>query len=238
MFTYNPWLGCHKISPGCLNCYVFAYKDSKIDSNNIILNKNFEILVKKDRRGHYIITGGQDVIVCQKSDFLLEEADLYRPRLYEMIKERKDLHFILLTKRIERATKTLPDDWGNGYANVTFTVSCENQATFDERVPHLLALKACSKSLMLAPLLDEIDITKLVKKQTDIDYINCGGENFTGARPIYFNHIKKLSLDSLKLGIPFYFFDTGAFLVKDNKKYFIPLNKRYSQAFLANLSHN
>ena len=86
MFTYNPWLGCHKISPGCLNCYVFAYKDSKIDSNNIILNKNFEILVKKDRRGHYIITGGQDVIVCQKSDFLLEEADLYRPRLYEMIK--------------------------------------------------------------------------------------------------------------------------------------------------------
>lgn len=237
MFTYNPWLGCHKISSGCINCYVFSFDNANHDSNKIFLNKNFDILVKKDRKGHYIIKGGQDVIVCQKSDFLLEEADLWRYDLYKMIKERKDLHFILLTKRIERAESTLPADWDNGYPNVTFTVSCEDQDSFDKRIPYLLDLKACSKSIMLAPLLGEIDITKLIKDNKEIEYINCGGENYSGARPICYEHIKKVSEDTLKLGIPFYFFDTGAYLIKDNKKYFIPIDKRYTQAFLANLSH-
>ena len=238
MFTFNPWLGCHKISSGCQNCYVFSFDKEKHYSNNIIIIKNFDILIRKNKQGHYLISGGQDVIICQKSDFFLEEADNYRLKLFKMIKERKDIHFILLTKRIERAINCLPNDWGDGYKNVTITVSCEDQMTFDKRIPHLLKLKAFSKTIMLAPLLDEVDITKLIKSKDDIEYINCGGENYKGARPIHYEHIKKISEDSLKLGIPFYFFDTGAYLIKEGKKYFIPFEKRYTQAFLANLSHN
>lgn len=47
MFTYNPWLGCHKLSSGCQNCYLFSYDNVKFDTNNIIKNKNFDILIKK-----------------------------------------------------------------------------------------------------------------------------------------------------------------------------------------------
>ena len=90
-------------------------------------------------------------------------------------------------------------------------------------------------------LIERIKIFELIsdsiKDNKEIEYINCGGENYSGARPIYYEHIKKVSEDTLKLGIPFYFFDTGAYLIKDNKKYFIPIDKRYTQAFLANLSH-
>lgn len=237
MFTYNPWLGCHKLSPGCQNCFVFSFDNQKIDSNHIIKNKNFDILTKKNRQGHYLIRGGQDVIVCQKSDFFLEEADIYRDAVFKMIKERKDLHFILLTKRIERAL-SLPSNFLDEFNNITITVSCEDQKTFDERISILLKLKVRSKTIMLAPLLDEIDITTLLKNNHDIEYINCGGENGKGARPLDFLAAKKISDDALRLGIPFYFFDTGAYVIKDNKKYYIPYEKRYSQAFLANISHN
>ncbi len=237
MFTYNPWLGCHKVSLACQNCYVFSYNNPNYDQNNIIKNKNFDILTKKTR-GHYVIRGGQDVIVCQKSDFFLAEADDWRADVYKMIKERKDLHFILQTKLIDRASLSLPDDWEDGYNNVTFLVSCEDQMTFDFRIPYLLNLKAKKKAIALTPLLDEIDITKLIKSNKDIEYINCGGENGSGARILNYLHVKKLSEDTLSLGIPFYFFDTGAYFLKDGKKYFIPYEKRYTQAYLSNLSHN
>ncbi len=155
-----------------------------------------------------------------------------------MIKERKDLHFTIMTKRIKRAKYFLPEDWGNGYSNVTISVSVEDEDTFLERVPYLLELKAVEKTLMIAPLLGEINLFKLLKPGVDISYINCGGENYNNARPILYDNILKLSKDSLTLGIPFYFFDTGAFLIKDGKRYFIPKDKRYSQAFLSDLSHN
>lgn len=51
-----------------------------------------------------------------------------------MIRERSDLHFIFLTKRIERFMDCIPYDWGNGYTNVTVGVSVENQKRADERL--------------------------------------------------------------------------------------------------------
>ena len=51
---WNPWHGCHKCSPGCLNCYVY-YLDSKHgkDSNIVTKSKtNFDLPLKKDRKGN------------------------------------------------------------------------------------------------------------------------------------------------------------------------------------------
>ena len=35
-----------------------------------------------------------------------------------MIKERQDITFLILTKRIDRFMTVLPADWGEGYDNV------------------------------------------------------------------------------------------------------------------------
>lgn len=45
-----------------------------------------------------------------------------------MIKERSDLNFMILTKRIERFFESLPNDWGDGYDNVYIGCTVENQA--------------------------------------------------------------------------------------------------------------
>ncbi len=220
---------------GCNNCYIFM---NDKNYNRVIQNKNFSILVRKDKLGRFVIRGGQAVSVCQKSDFFIEEADMWRPLVWEMIKERKDLHFLIMTRRVHRIKGCLPSDWHDGYPNVSITLSIEDQASFLDRVPEFLKLRCKEKTIMICPLLGEINLRDVLYPGVDISYINCGGENYTNARPIRYEHIKKLSADSLMLGIPFYFYDTGAYLIKDNRRYFIPKEKRYSQAFLSNLSHN
>ena len=49
---WNPWHGCHKKSPGCLNCYMFR-RDAKydLDSNIVRKTKTFDMIIKKHRDG-------------------------------------------------------------------------------------------------------------------------------------------------------------------------------------------
>ena len=65
------------------------------------------------------------------SDFFLEEADEWRPAAWSMIRERADLHFVIITKRIHRFLVGLPADWGEGYEHVTICCTCENQKMAD-----------------------------------------------------------------------------------------------------------
>ena len=46
-----------------------------------------------------------------------------------MIHRRSDLHFFMITKRPERILQCLPEDWGDGYENVTYTIGESSEAT-------------------------------------------------------------------------------------------------------------
>lgn len=50
MSAWNPWHGCHKISPGCMNCYVYR-RDSKyeIDSSTVRKTADFDLPVRLKR---------------------------------------------------------------------------------------------------------------------------------------------------------------------------------------------
>ena len=72
--------------------------------------------------------------MCFSSDFLIEEADDWREECWTMMAERSDLDFIFLTKRIDRFLQCIPDDWNDGYDNVTVGCTVENQAMADHRL--------------------------------------------------------------------------------------------------------
>ena len=61
--------------------------------------------MRRRRDKSYLIPPGSRVYTCFSSDFLLEEADLWRDRAWEMIRWRSDLQFLFITKRILRAAK-------------------------------------------------------------------------------------------------------------------------------------
>ena len=133
---WNPWHGCVKKSEGCANCYMyFLDKQRGQDGSRVYkVKNNFNYPLQKDKNGNYKIQSGEHIRVCMTSDFFVEEADAWRSEAWAMMKQRPDVVFFLLTKRPERVSACLPPDWGEGWENIFFNVTCENQRRADERV--------------------------------------------------------------------------------------------------------
>ena len=233
---WNPWHGCHKKSAGCLNCYMFR-RDSLYnkDSNIITKTKDFNLAIKKHHDGSYYIKDGEIVYTCMTSDFFLEEADAWRNEIWQMIKNRNKVHFYIITKRIERFKNCLPDDWDNGYDNVTICATCENQAMADERIPILLNLPIKHREIIAEPILEKINIANYLQRNL-IEQVTVGGESGDKARVCNYDWVLNLKNQCLKYQVPFYFKQTGANFVMQGKLYKIPRKEQLKQADKAGIS--
>ncbi len=232
---WNPWHGCKKISEGCKNCYMYYLDKVRADKDGSIIykTKNFNYPLSKDRKGMYKIKMGEQLRVCMNSDFFLKEADAWREEAWQIIKKRSDVIFFLLTKRPERVIDNLPDDWNDGYENVFFNVTCENQKRAEERVPILLKLPFKHKGIMCAPIISEISLEKYLKTG-QIEQVVVGGENYGGTRVCNFDWIKKLRSECEKYNITFCFIETGTKFLKDGRLYTI--SNKEVQSKMAHLS--
>jgi len=116
---WNPWHGCVKISEGCANCYMFAMDRRRLlDGAVIRRNKSgFDYPLRKKRDGSFQVRPGEMIRVCMTFDFFLEEADLWCDEAWDIMHQRPDVKFFLLTKRASRIKECLPDDWGEAICN-------------------------------------------------------------------------------------------------------------------------
>ena len=103
---WNPWHGCVKCSEGCQNCYMY-FLDRMRNQNGAEIYKTksgFSYPLQKDRTGHYKIQSGEQIRVCMTSDFFLEEADPWRAEAWDIMRQRSDVVFFLLTKAAAAGT--------------------------------------------------------------------------------------------------------------------------------------
>lgn len=235
MANWRPWHGCHKCSPGCLNCYVYR-EDARYgrDPTKVYRTGEFDLPVRGRRDGSPRLAAGETVFTCLTSDFFVEEADDWRPRAWRMIRSRPDLMFFIITKRIARFEVGLPDDWGEGYGNVTVASTCENQRKAAERLPILRGLPIRHKQIVCEPLLEAVDLTPWLDAR--IEGVVAGGESGPGARLCRYDWILELSRQCGAAGVPFWFKQTGALFEKDGRLYTIPRKHQHEQARRAGLS--
>ena len=227
---WNPWHGCVKCSEGCLNCYMY-FLDRVRDRNGADIYRTksgFDYPLQERRNGGYKIESGELIRVCMSSDFFLEEADQWRDEAWEIMRQRPDVKFFLLTKRPQRVERSLPEDWGDGWENIIFNVTCENQRRADERIPLLLDLPFKHKGIMCAPFIGEVSIEKYLDAG-QIEQVICGGENYDGSRPCNFEWVKKLREECIAHDITFCFIETGTIFVKDSKRYHLPKKQVQSE---------
>ena len=220
---WNPWHGCVKCSEGCQNCYMY-YNDARRGRNGADIYRTkagFRYPLSRDRNGQYKVKSGEMLRVCMNSDFFLEEADPWRDEAWDIIHQRPDVKFFLLTKRPQRVKDCLPRDWGSGWDNIFFNVTCENQRRADERIPILLELPFKHKGVMCAPFIGPVSIEKYLTTG-QIGQVICGGENYDGARPCDFDWVKQLRAECVAHNITFCFIETGTHFIKDGKHYHIP----------------
>lgn len=232
--TWSPWHGCHKISPGCQNCFVYLLdKRYGRDSSTVVKSKGgFDLPIRKDKKGNYKCPSGSNFKTCFTSDFFIEEADEWREEAWKIIKERSDCDFIIATKRIERVKEHLPADWGDGYDNVTISVDAETQERADYRMPLFREIPIKHRYIFVSPILEYVDLSAYLKDDK-IEKVCVGGESYSGARICDFKWVEQIFIDAKRNNKPFMFHQTGSKFIKDGKLYNVRFGVQYSQAELA-----
>ncbi len=235
MAMWSPWRGCHKYSEGCKFCYIHK-GDAKrdVDTGAIIKTDHFYAPIVKNNKGEYKMKSGQIVYLCFSTDFLIEEGDEWREECWKMIKERSDLHFIFLTKRIERFAQCIPNDWNDGYENVTVGCTVENQRRADVRLSLFANLPIKHKNIICQPLIEEINIEKYL---SNIELVVVGGESDRYARPLNYSWVLSIREQCISKGVHFEFRQCGTHFIKEDKEYTLKVSDLCSQARKANINY-
>lgn len=172
--TWNPWMGCHKVSAGCKNCYMFRDMPHYGKDPNVVVRSKttFDAPRKWARSGK--VQPGARIFTCSWSDWFIAEADEWRDEAWAIVKATPQFTYLILTKRPERIADHLPADWGAGYSNVWLGTSAENQEQAQKRVPLLYGIPAAVRFVSAEPLLGPIDFGVA---PAYVDWIITGGES-------------------------------------------------------------
>ncbi|NCB34079.1 MAG: DUF5131 family protein, partial [Erysipelotrichia bacterium] len=197
------------------------------------MNLPVETYQRGERAGKYKVKSGETVYLCFSSDFLLEDADEWRNECWRIIAERPDLHFIFLTKRIERFAACMPPDWKNGYDNVTVGCTIENQRTADDRLSIFDTLPIRHKNIICQPLIENISIEKHMK---DVELVLAGGESDQNARVLDYSWVLSIREQCIRQNVKFEFRQCGTNFIKDGILYHLNTNQLMSQARKANIN--
>jgi protein gp37 len=220
---------------GCRFCYIHKGDSWRgVDTDNIVCSDEFDVPVVRNKSGVYRVKGGQMVFLCFSTDFLIAEADLWRGECWSMIRERSDLHFLFLTKRIERFMNCVPNDWGKGYDNVTVGCSVENQQFVDARLPIFSTLPIRHKIIICRPLIEHVNIASYLR---DIELVIVGGESDKWARPLNFDWVLDIREQCIWHNVNFEFRQCGTHFIKDGKQYTLSVKDQYVLAKKANINY-
>jgi protein gp37 len=163
--TFNPWIGCSKVSPACDNCYaegVAKRMGKKLwgkDAERFFTNTSYwcEPLRWNEEAGK---RGEPWRVFCGSLCDVMEDRrdlDERREMLFDLIGETPNLTWLLLSKRPENFLKLTPEEWVGGWPkNVWAMTTAENQRRLDERLPHLLKVPVEVRGLSIEPLLGPI----------------------------------------------------------------------------------
>lgn len=215
-YSWNPWRGCHKISQGCKNCYMFREQKRYGNDPNVVVRSKTTFKAPLKWKDPAM------VFTCSWSDWFIEEADPWRDEAWDIIRRTPRLTYQILTKRPERIPYCLPDDFFP--RNVWWGISAEDQVTLDERwgildsvlhyrVPPIMFISA-------EPLLGHLDLTDYFTEDdlgdeehdwwTRVpDWVIVGGESGPNCRPMDPQWARDIKDDCKKFGVAFFMKQLG-----------------------------
>lgn len=178
--TWNPWMGCERVSPGCAHCYM--YREQRQYGHDPEALRRSKTKFFEPLQWHEPTF----VFTCSWSDWFHPGADVWRDEAWDVVRQTPHLTYQILTKRPELIPERLPDDWGNGWANVWLGVSIEN-SRFTWRADALREVSAEVRFISAEPLLGSLFESSGRREPLDlagIDWLIVGGESGPGARPL------------------------------------------------------
>ena len=186
--TFNPWLGCTRVSEGCRFCYAETlttrYKWAKWgpgQARKRTSAANWKKPLSWNRKAER--DGVRRRVFCASlcDVFDHEAPDGARDDLWDLIRECPSLDWQLLTKRPENIERYLPEDWDKGFEHVWLGTTTEDQAAYDLRWPILSSICASVHFISYEPSIGPLTIDRGVGFGHP-DWIIIGGESGHGAR--------------------------------------------------------
>lgn len=175
--TFNPWLGCTRVSPGCENCYAEKFVTGRmglpvwgVDAERRITSQAYwkqpsrwnKAAEKAGVRRRVFCASLADVFEIAPPRNIAANDAMHRarPALWGLIETTPNLDWLLLTKRPQNVAKLVPPDWmaGGFPHNVWLGVTAENQEHYEKRWPILANLPAQVRFISHEPALGPLEI--------------------------------------------------------------------------------
>jgi protein gp37 len=178
--TWNPTVGCTKISPGCKHCYAEAMSRRLQAMGTPGYENGFALTLLPERLEDPIKRKKPTVyFVNSMSDLFHEKVpDEYIERVFEVIRKTPQHTYQILTKRGARMARFFRNR--QVPRNAWMGVSVEDRKYGVPRIDHLRKVRASIRFLSVEPLLEDVGPLDL----TDIHWVIVGGESGPKARPM------------------------------------------------------
>lgn len=221
--TFNPWVGCTRVSPACDDCY--AAKFSKRGGWRDGAGRDLWDPRAQRRRTSpdtwgkplrwnrtALATGARIRVFCASLADVFDNQvpTAWRADLWELVRSTPALDWLLLSKRPQNIAGMLPSDWGSGWPNVWLGATTENQTEAARRIPLLVAIPAPVHFVSAEPLLEALDLRPWLGPE-GIAWVIAGGESAgKTARPMQPEWARDLRDQCQAAGVAFFFKQTGS----------------------------
>lgn len=214
--TFNPWIGCTKVSAGCINCYAERDMDHRFGrvewgprgTRSITSLANRQKPYKWNKRAQE--QGRVETVFCSSLADVFEDwrgegdMDLWRAQLFSTIRQTPWLIWLLLTKRPENVKHMVPGSWHVDWPpNALLGFSAEDQGNYDFRIMEAIQIPTPVLWLSAEPLLGPISLYNL-SRSMNVDWVITGGESGPNARPTHSKWVTNMRDACVANSVPFF----------------------------------
>lgn len=230
--TFNPWIGCARVSAGCLHCYAERQDNRWRGGTNWGVNATRTVTSDANWRkplawnDDAARAGAPAFVFCASfADVFEERDDLVEPRarLFDLIDATPWLVWPLLTKRPENIRGLAPSSWMRDHPrNVWLGTTIENQDVVNDRLNALDAHPAATRFLSVEPMIGPVDLTGWMghcgvgcshehcgDAAIPFDWVIIGGESGPGHRPFELGWARDLIDQCRQVDVPVWFKQVG-----------------------------
>ena len=145
----------------------------------------------------------------------------WRDRLWDLVRECRNLRWQFVTKRIVNAAKMLPADWSENFAHCGLIVTVACQADADRDVPRLLDTPAAWRGVSYEPAVEGVNFLSMprpgemwdwltgehetARSRTvgpHLDWVIVGGESGARARPFHLDWARLVVAQCYRASVP------------------------------------
>lgn len=172
--TFNPWVGCTKISPACDHCYAegWAKRSGMVKWGNEPRRRTSDSNWREPLKWQATAAEFERLHGHRRRVFCASLADVFdnqvpdewRHDLWSLIEQCWGMDWLLLTKRPQNIAKMLPDTatWENIRRHVWLGTTVEDQERANQNIWHLLKHDAAVRFVSIEPMLGPIDLNRVI----------------------------------------------------------------------------